>query len=285
MKHYLTPLWLLVTVIGVVVVAAGCTPAEEAAPIEPAAPAEPPPPPRARPGDYVTVPAGTFKMGTDERPGPQPDLAEPEHEVELPEYMMGVFEVTNGEFVKFQIESDYVAEGDWRKFYSIGKEDFPVSNVTWQDADEFCKWSGGRLPTEAEWERAARGPENLPYPWGPKWSSRQGNCNELGYRNTVEVGQVPGDVSAFGVHDMMCNVTEWTNDKLAPYPRSPARGNPNFRRGYFVVRGASYAIRGSSFKLWTRGAYLPKAQYGIGFRCAKDVPSAAGETAEEDAAS
>ncbi len=283
MKHYPTPLLLLVALIGLLVFAAGCTPAEDTATLEPTEPTEPPPPPKPRPGDYVTIPAGSLKMGSNERPGSKPDLAEPEHEVEVPEYMIGVFEITNGEFARFQIESDYLAEGDWRKFYSIGKEDFPVANVTWQDAQEYCKWAGARLPTEPEWERAARGPENLPFPWGTEWSSRSGNCNELGYKNTLEVGQVASDLSAFGLHDTMCNVTEWTSDKLAPYPRSPARGNPNFRRGYIVVRGASYAIRGRSFRLWTRGAYLPKSQYGIGFRCAKDVPSAADETAEGDA--
>jgi formylglycine-generating enzyme required for sulfatase activity len=87
------------------------------------------------------------------------------------------------------------------------------------------------------------------------------------------------DVSGYGVHDMMGNVTEWTSDKLSPYPGNKDSRNANYRRGYISVRGASYAIKGASFKLWTRGAYLPKSQYGIGFRCVRDIETEGGEEA------
>lgn len=257
----------------------GCgQPAEETA--AEALPPEDLPPPKPKPGDWVTVPAGEFKMGSDERPERsknQPQFYEPEHTVETKAYEMLVFEVTNGQFAKFQIESDYAAEGNWRQFYSIGKEDYPVANVTHDDANEFCKWAGGRLPTEAEWEKAARGPEGFLYPWGDKWDPTKSNCNEMGFANLVQVGQLETDVSGYGVHDMMGNVQEWTADKFAPYPDSPARRDVNFTRGYISARGGSYAIKGGSIFLYTRGAYLPKAQYGIGFRCVKDAEGEGGE--------
>ncbi len=277
MKHA-TVFFLLGCLVLVTVMVGGCAPAEEEAAVA-AESAEPPPPPKPEPGEFVTIPAGEFIMGTDERPDnakDKPTLNEPEHTVDLPAYQIGVYEVTNAEFAKFQIESDYAAEGNWRQFYNIQKGDHPVANVTWQDAQEYCKWAGGRLPTEQEWEKAARGTDGRPYPWGEEYSGGRGNTNDAGVGNTVEVGEM-NDESPFGLRDTFGNVTEWTSDKLAPYPNSPSRRDPNYRKGYIVVRGASYAIKGTSFYVYIRGAYLPKSQYGIGFRCAKDVASAEGE--------
>ncbi len=264
---------LLVVLLGVSGLFYGCSKTEEAPPADSSS--EPPPPPRKMPGEYVTIPAGEFELGSDQRPekDPKPQFYEPAHKVDLPAYQIGIFEVTNGEFIKFQLESDYSAEGNWRQFYGIGKEDHPVANVTFQDAEAYCKWAGGRLPTEAEWEKAARGPEGYAFPWGNEWKDASCNCNEAGYSNVVPVGEVAGDVSGYGVHDTLGNVTEWTSDKFKPYPNSPKKSDPNYNKGFIVVRGASYAIKGRSFSLWIRGAYLPKSQYGIGFRCVKDLPA------------
>ena len=253
--------------------APACAPTQEVeseAPLEPVEEA----PPEPEHGDFVTIPAGEFTMGSDIRPDhlkDRPALYEPEHTVDLPVYQIHVFEVTNGEFTRFQIEGDYVAEGDWRSFASIEKGYFPVANVTWEDAKSYCEWIGGRLPTEAEWEKAARGPDAWPYPWGEKWDPTKSNCNEKGHRNLIEVGEIKTDLSPYGVRDMMGNAQEWVGEPLKPYPRSPARRDANFRRGFFAARGGSYAIKGSSIALWTRGAYLPRGQYGTGFRCAKDA--------------
>ncbi len=259
--------------------AAACTPAQE---VESDAPSEPveESPPKPQHGDFVTIPAGEFTMGSDIRPDglkDRPALYEPEHTVDLPAYQIHVFEVTNAEFTRFQIEGDYVAEGDWRRFSSIEKGYYPVANVTWEDAKGYCEWIGGRLPTEAEWEKAARSPDGRPYPWGDTWDPTKSNCNEKGHQTLVEVGEIETDSSPYDVRDMMGNVQEWVSDEFMAYPRSPARENPYFQRGWFSARGGSYAIKGKSSPLWTRAAYLPRGQYGTGFRCAKDVEEEASE--------
>jgi formylglycine-generating enzyme required for sulfatase activity len=236
-------------------------------------------PEKPYPGEMVMVPAGEFTMGTDKDPH-QLKLAEPAHTVDLPAYEIDVYEVTNGEFAKFQIESDYRAEGDWRDYYSIGNEDFPVANVTWDDAGAYCEWAGKRLPTEEEWEKAARGTEGLLYPWGPQFDFTKSNVHEYGVRNTMEVGSMPEDKSPYGVYDMFGNVAEWTETRLAPYPGGEEVQPELFRTDYKIVRGSSYAMKGEGMFLFSRTAALPKAQYGYGFRCVRDVGGQAEEETE-----
>lgn len=242
-----------------------------------------PEPELPKPGDMVLIPAGEFVMGTDEKRTGRPALESPERKVDLPAYKMDVYEVTHGQWIRFTTKGEYGPEGNWRQFYSIGKEDFPVTNVTWEDAKAFCEWAEKRLPTEAEWEKAARGAEGNKYPWGNKFDAYKSNCNEKGYGNTIEVGQMPSDKSVYEVYDLMGNAQEWTSEELKPYPKSPIRRSPEFRRGYIAVRGGSYAMKGGSMSLYTRSGFFPKSQYGIGFRCAQDVEVEEGaeEAAEE----
>ena len=229
------------------------------------------------PGEMVLIPAGEFIMGSDlER---TPPLEVPEHTVDVPSYYIDVYEVTHGEWIRFLTESDYEPKGDWRRFYSIGKEDFPVGNITWEDAKTYCEAAGKRLPTEAEWEKAARGTDGLKYPWGEVWESKA-NTEENGTRNNIEVGEMPEDKSPFGIYDMMGNAQEWTANELEPYPDNPGRRDESFRRDFMAVRGGSYAMRGRSMGLYTRSAYLADAQYGIGVRCARDSEEAIQEAEE-----
>lgn len=248
-----------------------CTPAEE--PVQEATqPLTPAEPEKPQIGDWVLIPAGEFTMGSNSTIVDQPALNTPEHTLELPDYEIMVYEVTNGQWIRFMTEGDYEPEGNWRDLYSIGREDVPVSNLTFDDATAYCEWDGGnRLPSEAEWEKAARGTEGLKYPWGDTWDPANTNCNEMGYNNIIDVGSVEGDKSPYGVYDMMGNVTEWTSDKLQPYQGSRARGDNIFRQNYMAVRGGSYAMRGASMSTYTRAGYFAKSQYGIGFRCARDV--------------
>ena len=241
-----------------------CSAVEEPEMIAPAEPA------KAMPGDTVLIPAGEFVMGTDNAGFGGPAAASPSHTVDLPAYHIDVFEVTHGQWMKFTVESDYSPKGNWRNFYSIGKENFPVTNVTWEDATAYCAWAGLRLPTEQEWEKAARGAAGLRYPWGDVWDATQSNCSEMGYRNTIAVGQIDADKSSYGLYDVMGNVQEWTSDKLAPYPDSPVHRNKAFKQDFIAIRGGSYALKGRSMGLYSRTGYKSDIQYGIGFRCAKD---------------
>jgi formylglycine-generating enzyme required for sulfatase activity len=234
-------------------------------------------PTQPAPGEMVLIPAGEFIMGSDL--ARTPPLEVPEHTVDLPSYYMDVYELTNGEWIQFLTESDYGPKGDWRRFYSIGKEDYPVVNVTWEDAKTYCKASGKRLPTEAEWEKAARGTDGLKYPWGEVWKS-ESNTEEHGVRNNIEVGEMPADRSPFGIYDMMGNTQEWTANELEPYPDNPDSRDESFRNNFMAVRGGSYAMRGRSMALYMRSAYLADAQYGIGFRCARDSEETVQESEE-----
>ena len=222
-----------------------------------------------QPGDTVLVPAGEFTMGTEQEL--PPPLAGPERTIDLPAFYIDVYEVTHGEWIRFLTETDYRPEGNWRQFYSIGKEDNPVSNVYWDDAKAYCEAFGKRLPTEEEWEKAARGPDGNKYPWGDVWDAMKSNSSELAMRNTMEVGESPEDKSYYGAYDMMGNAQEWTSHELTPYPGSPARRDDAFQRDYIAVRGGSYAVVGRTMSLASRSGFAPDSQYGIGFRCAKDA--------------
>ena len=271
----LSPFVLLVTGIMFLLNCSEPAPADEVAevPIEVSSP-------KPEPGDMVLIPPGEFMMGTDKVPKGSPGLETPAHKVTMENpYYIDAYEVTNIEFIRFQTESDYKAEGNWRPLYSIGKENVPVANVTLGDAEAFCEWAGKRLPTEAEWERAARGPENYPYPWGETYDPSKSNTSEMSYNSLTEVGRFETDKSTYGVYDMMGNVQEWTSNRLKSYPKSKARRNDAFNPRFKLqaLKGSSYAFKGSSMNLMTRSGYPAKAQYGTGFRCAKSAEEELGQ--------
>lgn len=245
---------------------------EAAAPVEAL---EDLPPAKPMPGEMVRVAGGTVTIGTNED-ALEPYLETPEHEVEIAEFEIDIYEVTNFQYREFQLDDavTYRPEGKWRDFDGMGREDYPVVQVTWEDAGAYCEWAGKRLPTEAEWEHAARGTENYRYPWGNEFNANNANTHDYGVSDVIEVGSIETDKSVYGAYDMMGNVQEWVQNRLRPYPKTRARGDQvsAFRAtGIYVVRGASYTTRGSKLGLWTRMGYPAKAQYGQGFRCARDV--------------
>jgi formylglycine-generating enzyme required for sulfatase activity len=221
---------------------------------------------RVRPSDgtlMVYVPGGEFLMGSsDEQIEAQLELCSPpseacykeffqgempQHPVRVDSFWMDQTEVTNAQFVAFLNDYGDRAENsanllvldrgyckikqdeDGEYYTSKGASDYPVVMVTWHGANEYCRWAGGRLPTEAEWEYAARGPENNLYPWGNDLPTR-----ELAhYAASVEtrVGSYPQGASWCGVYDMAGNVWEWTADWYGSYsalpqenPTGPASG-------------------------------------------------------------
>lgn len=238
-----------------------------------------------QPEDMILIPRGRFTMGDDEGSDDQ----KPEHVVEISPFFMDKYEVTNEQFAKFLngngSEFDEngnllidLADNDVQiaffqgEFRSVtGLENFPVIEVTWHGANAYAKSVGKRLPTEAEWEYAARSRENRIYPWGEEISWEYANYNKhIG--TTVEVIEYPAGKSRFGVLNMAGNVSEWIADLYDQnfYANSPKKDpiNENAQATDRVIRGGSWYNAPDRLKCTDR-YHLPadKSQFNLGFRC------------------
>ncbi len=227
--------------------------------------------PVVTPGEMVLVPAGVFVFGSSED---KDNAAYPEQKLNLPAFWIDKYEVTNAEFLDFAIKTGYQGEGakegkDWRQFFTPDKAKFPVLFITWNDSKTYCESLGKRLPTEEEWEKAARGTDGRRYPWGNTWDPAKSNTYESGTRNPGAVGEY-GDISPYGAQDMLGNVQEWTASWYKAY-KGNSKKSENFGERFRVLRGASARMYGSRAHLWDRSAYLPKSLYDFGCRCAKDA--------------
>lgn len=223
--------------------------------------------PAERGGPMVTIPAGPFTMGSDTSEANEG----PAHEVDLPAYQIDVFEVTNADFAAFVEDSGYEAEGDWQSKAGPGKEDHPVVKVTFNDAVAFCEWAGKRLPTEAEWEKAARGPEGFTFPWGNTYDDTLFNGKASGIRGTVAVGIFSGSESGYGIQDMAGNVWEWVDAPYVGYPNSTF-ADPQYNSEFRVTRGGGWFDEEAQVKATNRsGTTVSAANDDLGFRCAADA--------------
>lgn len=222
-------------------------------------------------GFMVEIPAGPFTLGNDNS---DPNEA-PAQQMELPAFSIDAFEVTNADFATFVEATGYITyreqEGspqNWRAAYAEGKDNHSVVFVTFVDAQAFCEWAGKRLPTEFEWEKAARGPEGYLYPWGNEYDPTMLNGKDSGLRATTAVGSYPPN--GYEVFDMAGNVKEWVDSPYAAYPGSDHQDShysPDFRG----IRGGGWFDE-SEFVLSTnRNGGDPgiTANDDIGFRCAK----------------
>ncbi|MDQ7826740.1 MAG: formylglycine-generating enzyme family protein [Candidatus Eremiobacteraeota bacterium] len=230
----------------------------------------------------VLIPAGPFLMGSYYGMGQKDEY--PLHEVSLPAYYIDKYEVTNEQFKKFTDETGYVTKSGWERYYTEETGRHPVVNVALADAAAYAKWAGKRLPTEAEWEKAARGDTVRIYPWGSGWD--KGSLNSLLLsdeallplmsritqgRGTLPVGSFPGGASPYGVMDMAGNAEEWTASSYDGYPGAPFL-SPDFGSKLKVARGGSW--RGDNpryFGTANRGGTYPpeRAMATLGFRCAR----------------
>lgn len=209
----------------------------------------------------------------------------PEHPVTLRDFWLDRTEVTSGAYRRCVAagvcaEPGYAAARAW-----TARDDFPVTLVSWFDADAYCRWRGARLPTEAEWERAARGWAGRRYPWGNVFNRRIVNHGRFafnpldsgdGFAELAPVGSLPQSDSPEGIADLAGNVEEWVADWYAPgYPDEPVTNPTGPDTGDArVVRGGSY----QSGRPWLRGAArsfdLPSRRRAWrGFRCARDPAS------------
>lgn len=199
----------------------------------------------------------------------------PVRRITISPFYMDTYEVTIGQYAQFVRATKHRPPYNWPKGEPpSGKQRLPVSAVSWHDAAAYCAWAGKRLPTEAEWERAARGhAEGKRYPWGDRPPTKQDACYDT-LKGPCEVGQSPPN--SFGLYDMAGNVWEWCADWYSRtwYAESPDRDPRGPAEGiYKVLRGGSWAdvpkYLTCSYRSWAR----PTEQSpNIGFRCAKDFP-------------
>ncbi|MDP6359904.1 MAG: SUMF1/EgtB/PvdO family nonheme iron enzyme, partial [Planctomycetota bacterium] len=193
--------------------------------------------------NMILIPYGEFIMGSDD--GDQDER--PVRKVILDAYYIDRTEVTNAQYKKFIEATGHRAPKaslavhlpfEWQdRSFPSGRANHPVVLVSWEDALAYALWAGKRLPTEAEWEKAARGNEARKYPWGDRWSRRRCNSSESALFTTTPVGNFPEGVSPFGGLDMAGNVWEWTRslwgeDLAEPafkYPYDPKDGRENLR--------------------------------------------------------
>lgn len=215
------------------------------------------------PQGMAYVPGGEFEMG---RTGGD-DAEAPPHKVTVKPFFIDRTEVTNEEYMRFVMATRRPAPSDWIDgAFPAGGDRLPVVNVSWDDATAYAQWANKRLPTEAEWEFAAKGPDARLYPWGDEWNRAFANVGNGDAGRIVDVGGYQSGKSPFGLFDMCGNVWEWTASKLNHYSTNteivPGR----------VVRGGAFNANERTATTTYRGVLQPdKAYPRTGFRCVRDA--------------
>lgn len=233
-----------------------------------------------RGGEMVLVAGGEFKMGCNRRADSHCDADEnPYHTVSLPAFYLDRFEATNAEYQEC-VKAKTCRPA--RKYQGFDAPNQPAVGVAWADASAYCKWAGKRLPTEAEWEKAARGADGRVYPWGNSACGCACAIQEskevygCGKDATWPVGSTPRGKSFYGAEDMAGNVWEWVSDWYDPkyYAGSPKENPPGPATGMQKVRrGGSYANIKNYFRASDRSSAAPETvSNSTGFRCAMTAP-------------
>lgn len=230
------------------------------------------------PSEMILIPAGPFVMGSDMR---LPDEG-PQHTVMLPVYYIDKYEVTNLQYKKFNDATQRRSPQHFRnRTFPAGKADHPVTYVSWEDADAYCRWAGKRLPTDEEWEKAGRGTDGRMFPWGDEFDSSRANTPlrwaEIGqFGDTTPVGAFEGGVSPYGLYDMSGNVWEWTASWYKAYPGNTT-SSESYGERYKTLKGGSwfdcsFYQCGISAPMFNRAFFAKKVKNdSFGFRCAKDA--------------
>ena len=247
-------------------------------------------------GEMIHIPSGHFIFGTNKKDEtaealslgiPKPWYADetPRQKIFLKGFYIDTFEVTNERYKKYVDDLGAVSPANWENNdFLEGKNKEPVTWVTWFDAANFCQWAKKMLPTEKQWERAAKGTKGNEYPWGNEYQSSIANLSKrAGSKNKpVTVGSFPKSVSKEGVHDLVGNVWEWVADDYRPYKGSTYKNN-YYDSGYKILRGHSAsdighfpgAMYANAIKMFARSGYRQFANPDepgpdVGFRCVSE---------------
>lgn len=224
---------------------------------------------------YELVSGGSLAMGRNVGKG-VPINETPSFQVNVQPFYLSRYEVTNVEYQRFVKAMRYRPPIGWNGInYPTGKALHPVTNITWQDTQAYCQWLSAtgsghyRLPTEAEWEFAARSSAGYLYPWGNSWNATRTVCDQTGVDEglAVDSPQLSGDLSAFKIVGMAGNVSEWTASKYALYPGSSAKSNSC--EDCYVFRGGNFESGEDSTTTTFRGV-SNQPNVRIGFRVVKE---------------
>ncbi|WP_455199779.1 formylglycine-generating enzyme family protein [Kaarinaea lacus] len=239
--------------------------------------------------NMILIPAGEFIMGSDDvdASGKSQEFGfneplylneHPKRKIQLKAFYIDKYEVTNGEFKQFLRDLQKYSEEQIQTLVErlqMQQDNLPVRNITWFKADEYCRFVGKRLPTEMEWEKAARGTDGREYPWGNEWNADYLNAGQ-GEADLMPGGSYENGKSPYGVYDLAGNVMEWTADWYEPYPGAEYQ-SPNYGKKRRVVRGGSWGGVGHYviphyFRVAYRFNFPPDQAFNdVGFRCAKNA--------------
>ncbi|MFB3896644.1 MAG: SUMF1/EgtB/PvdO family nonheme iron enzyme [bacterium] len=221
------------------------------------------------PSVQVIVPAGNFIFGSNTG-----NINEqPQRQVYVDSFLIDVYEVTNDQYAAFIQASGHATPSGWiNKFYPMGQARYPVTGVTWSDASAYADWMGCRLPTEVEWEKAARGTDGKIYPWGNQFVATYCNYSGSKLGHPMQFGSYPAGRSPYGAYDMAGNVAEWVADVYQPYAGNTAltilNSDPNIK----VIRGGAFDTNQDSVRCSAR---VPKngtsAYPDVGFRTVRPL--------------
>ncbi len=243
----------------------------------------------------VLVPAGEFQMGTSNSQlaflekdwGLKPSAVAnevPTFKLSLPAFYIDQTTVTNAEYKKFIeanpnyavpfVDENVVAASNWDKTtrsFPANRGNYPVVLVTWRDAVAYCQWAGKRLPTEAEWEKAARGTDGRIWPWGNQWDATKANSNQQENVDIAPVGKFTAGASPYGALDMVGNVWQWTSTLDKPYPYVATDGREDANASSLrITRGGAWGFGPSIDRTSLRNRFESDgASASIGFRCAQ----------------
>lgn len=237
--------------------------------------------------DMVSVPAGMFTMGSDDGAADE----RPAHQLHLPAFFIDRLPVTNTQFAEF-LNATGTHNRSGERLYDFDDSDarihrrgaqwpadqeyfnHPVVESTWAGARDYCGWRGKRLPTEAEWEKAARGTDSRKYPWGNSAPDRTRAQFGAGFNETAPAGAFPAGASPYGVLGMAGNTWEWVSSAYLPYPYRATDGREDSQAGPVRgTRGGGHDSPAAEITSTQRGRGLSRnpaaGHHNIGFRCAK----------------